>query len=90
MPLPEEIGEALYPTAYVGGRERRLSLIGKEAAHQPREPGEPGVVVGVADQRHQLPQRRRTPQEQFRKAAQERRGRSFHLIASSSRPVAEA
>ena len=66
VPLPEELGEALHPPAYVGGRKRRLRLLGKEAAHQPHEPG---VVVGVADQRHQLPQRRRTPQEQFRQAA---------------------
>ena len=87
MPLPEEIGEPLHPPAYVGGRKRRLRLLGKEAAHQPHEPG---VVVGVADQRDQLPQRRRTPQEQVRQAAQLRRGRSCHRIASSSRPVEAA
>ena len=87
MPLPEETGEAFHPRAQVGGRKRRLRLIGKEAAHQPREPG---VVVSVADQRHKLPQRRRTPQEQLAKTAQERRGRSCHRSASFSRPVAEA
>ena len=87
VPLPEEIGESLHPRAYVGGRKRRLRLIGKEAAHQPREPC---VVVGVADQRDQLPQRRRTPQEFFRKTAQRRRGSSLHRIASSRRPVAAA
>ena len=83
MPLPEEFREALHPLAYVGIRKRRLRLFGKEAEHQPREPG-------VADKRAQLPQRRRTPQEQFRQAAQLRRGRSFHRIASSRRPMAAA
>ena len=87
MPLPEELGEALHPLTYVGGRKRRLRLLGKEAAHQPHEPG---VVVCVADQRHQLPQRRRTPQEQFRQPAQLRRGRSCHRSASNRRPVAAA
>ena len=87
MPLSEEIGEAFHPPAYVGGRKRRLRLLGKETARQPREPG---VVVGVADERDQLPQRRRTPQEQVRQAAQLRRGRSCHRSASSSRPVAAA
>ena len=87
MALPEEIGEALHPRAYVGGRKRRLCLLGKEAAHQPREPG---VVVCVPDQRHQLPQRRRTPQEQLGQAAQRRRDSSLHRIASSRRPVAAA
>ena len=87
MPLGEEVGEADHPLAHVGGRERRLRVIGEEAAH---EPDEPCVVVGVPDDGGKLPQRRRTPQELLRKAAQERRGRSFHCMASSSRPVAEA
>ena len=87
MPLPEEPGEALHPRAYVGGRQRRLRLLGKEAAHQPHEPC---VVVGVSDQRDQLPQRRRTPQEQSRQPAQARRGRSCHRMASNRRPVAAA
>ena len=89
MPLSEEIGEAFHSRTYVGGRQRRFRLIGKEAAHQPREPG---VVVGIADKRDQLPQRRRTPQEQSRQPAQPSRGRSLslHRIASRRRPVAEA
>ena len=62
MALLEEPGETLHPLSYVGGCEHRLGLIGEEAAHQPHEPG---VVFGIADQRDQLPQRRRTPQEQF-------------------------
>ena len=87
MPLPEEPGEALHPPAYVGGRKRRLRLLWEETARQPREPG---VILGVADQRDQLPQRRRTPQEQIRQAAQLRRGRSCHRSASARRPVAAA
>ena len=47
MPLPEETGETLHPLSYVGGRQHRLRLLGKEAAHQPHEPG---VVFGMADQ----------------------------------------
>ena len=85
--LLEEPGETLHPLSYVGGRQRRLRLVGKEAANQP---GEPGVVLGITHQRDQLPQRRRTPQEQPRQPAQERRGRSFHRIASKSRLVAAA
>ena len=80
----EEIGEPLHPLPRVGGREHRLGLLGKEAAHQSREPG---VVVGESDERHQLPQRRRTPQERLGQAAQERRGCSFHRTASDRRRV---
>ena len=87
MPLSEEVGESLHPPAYVGGRKRRLRLLGEETAHQPREPC---VVVGVPDKRDQLPQRRRTPQEHLGQAAHQRWGSSFHFIASSSRPVAAA
>ena len=85
--LPEEIGEALHPRAYVGGRQRLLRLMGKDAAHQPCVPC---VFVCVPDQRHQLPQRRRTPQEQLGQAAQRRRDSSLHRIAFSRRPVAAA
>ena len=87
VPLAEEIGEAFHPCAQVGGGERGLRLMVEKTAYQPREPC---VVVGVADERDQLPQRRRTPQEHFSKAAQERRGSSFHFIASRRRPVAAA
>ena len=87
MALLEEPGETLHTLSYVGGCERRLFPDEAEAAHQPHEPG---VVFGIADQHDLLPQRRRTPQEQSRQAAQLRWGRSCHRSASNSRPVAAA
>ena len=87
MALLEEPGEILHPLSYVGGRQHRLRLLRKEAAHQPHEPD---VVVSVANHGDQLPQRRRTPQEQFGQPAQARRGCNWHRSTLARRPVAAA
>ena len=86
MLLCEQVGEAFHPCAHVRAESAASASSGEETAHQPREPC---VVVGVTYDDHQLPQRRRTPQEQPRKPAQERRERSLHRIASRRRPVVE-